>query len=80
MYPSRHLCCHYYYPEARDSQTCNVTSAVMERAEGVVRGGGVGKWWGMTERRGGPREWTMVGVGAAEAVQLSSLGAVALPT
>ena len=26
------------------------------------------------------REWTMVGVRAAEAVQLSSLGAVALPT
>lgn len=35
---------------------------------------------GMTERRGGPTEWTMVRIGAGEAVQLSSLGAVALPT
>lgn len=60
MYPSRHLCCHYYYQDVRDSQTCNVTVAMMETAEGVMRHGGVSRWWWRTEQRGGPeagRDW-----------------------
>ena len=39
--------------------------------------GGGGWWNGEVDQE---REWTMVSVGAGEAVQLSSLGAVALPT